>query len=69
MNSFINSFVELPDFQGSIIMRRGAQVVDVCRAIHRDFEQNLKYANVWGRSAKHSPQRVGLSMIFNLHLY
>jgi uncharacterized protein len=43
-------------------MRRGAQVIDVCRAIHRDFEQNLKYANVWGRSAKHSPQRVGLSM-------
>ena len=26
----------------------GSNVVDLARAIHRDFEQTLKYAKVWG---------------------
>jgi len=36
-------------------------VADVCRSIHKDFVQQFKHAIVWGTSAKHQPQRVGLS--------
>lgn len=43
-----------------LILKRGATVRDVCRAIHRELEENFKYAVVWGTSAKYPGQRVGL---------
>mmetsp|Transcript_15391 Transcript_15391/g.60156 ORF Transcript_15391/g.60156 Transcript_15391/m.60156 type:complete len:366 (+) Transcript_15391:63-1160(+) len=49
-----------PNFQEALILRQGSTVRDVCRGIHRDFEHQFKTAMVWGRSAKHTPQRVGL---------
>jgi len=49
-----------PDFSGPLILRQGACVSDVCRHIHRDLVSNFKYALVWGKSAKHTPQIVGL---------
>lgn len=52
---------EPPNFNEALILRPGSTVVDVCRSVHRDFEHQFKYALVWGRSAKHVPQRVGLS--------
>ncbi|MDP2438682.1 MAG: GTP-binding protein [archaeon] len=52
---------ELPSFGDPLILRKGATVKTVCRTIHRDFEDQLKYALVWGVSAKHSPQKVGVS--------
>ncbi|KXS14478.1 P-loop containing nucleoside triphosphate hydrolase protein [Gonapodya prolifera JEL478] len=51
---------ELPDFEGGVIMRRGASVEDVCHRIHRTLAREFKYALVWGRSTKHNPQKVGL---------
>eukprot|EP01094_Clydonella_sp_ATCC50884_P013021 TRINITY_DN23306_c0_g1_i1.p1 TRINITY_DN23306_c0_g1~~TRINITY_DN23306_c0_g1_i1.p1 ORF type:complete len:389 (+),score=110.27 TRINITY_DN23306_c0_g1_i1:74-1168(+) len=52
---------ESPNFEEALILRTGATVQDVCRSIHKDFEQQFKYAIVWGVSAKHQPQRVGLA--------
>lgn len=46
-----------------LILKRGARVVDVCRAIHKDLEENFKYALVWGKSAKHPSQKVGLNHV------
>ena len=51
---------EPPELQEPMIMRTGATVADVCDGIHRDMKDGFKYAHVWGTSAKHSPQRVGL---------
>ncbi|XP_045213437.1 developmentally-regulated GTP-binding protein 2-like [Mercenaria mercenaria] len=51
---------EPPDFEGGLILRRGCTVEHVCHAIHRTLVANFKYALVWGRSVKFSPQRVGL---------
>lgn len=51
---------EPPDFEGGLILRRGCTVEHVCHAIHRTLVENFKYALVWGRSVKFSPQRVGL---------
>lgn len=50
-----------PDFSDPMIMRSGSTVEDICRAIHKDMVEKFKYALVWGTSAKHMPQRVGLN--------
>jgi ribosome-interacting GTPase 1 len=45
------------------ILRRGSTVLDVARAVHRDFVHSLKFARVWssqrsGRSVKYEGQMV-----------
>ena len=41
-------------------MRSDSTIEDVCDQIHRTIKETFKYALVWGASAKHVPQRVGL---------
>lgn len=50
-----------PDFNDPVIMRNGASMEDICHSIHRDMAKNFKYGLVYGTSAKHQPQRVGLA--------
>ena len=52
-----------PDFSEPIIMRSFATIEDVCSGVHRDLIDEFKYSLVWGTSAKHIPQRVGLNHI------
>lgn len=54
---------EYPDFDTGVILRNGASVEHVCHAIHRTLVNDFKYALVWGRSPKYSPQRVGLTHV------
>ena len=49
-----------PDFVEPVILRSGSSVHDICRGVHKDLIDQFKYASVWGTSAKHEPQRVGL---------
>ncbi|KAJ9665049.1 Ribosome-interacting GTPase 2 [Coniosporium apollinis] len=49
-----------PDFSEALIVRNGATIEDVCDQIHRTLKETFKYALVWGASARHVPQRVGL---------
>lgn len=49
-----------PSFDEALIVRKGSNIEDVCDAIHRTLKESFKYALVWGASAKHVPQRVGL---------
>eukprot|EP01083_Nonionella_stella_P272445 923872_1 len=51
---------EAPDLSDPLVMRTGATIEHVCHGIHRDLIKKFKYALVWGKSAKHRPQRVGL---------
>ena len=46
-----------------MIVRNAATIEDVCDAIHRTLKESFKYAMVWGASARHVPQRVGLGHI------
>lgn len=51
-----------PDFKSDcLIVRKGSTVEHVCHSIHRTLPSKFKYALVWGSSAKHQPQRVGLA--------
>ena len=50
-----------PNFGEALIVRSGSTVEDICDSIHRTIKDTFKYALVWGASAKHVPQRVGLA--------
>ena len=53
-----------PDFGDPIILtsdRNGNTVQSICDQIHREFVRDFKYANIWGKSVRHMPQRCGLS--------
>ncbi|EEP79529.1 GTP-binding protein 1 [Uncinocarpus reesii 1704] len=52
-----------PDFTEALIVRNQSTIEDVCDQIHRTLKETFKYALVWGQSAMHVPQRVGLSHI------
>ncbi|KAH8598306.1 GTP-binding protein-like protein [Bisporella sp. PMI_857] len=49
-----------PDFNEALIVRSNSTIEDVCDQIHRTLKDTFKYALVWGASARHVPQRVGL---------
>jgi small GTP-binding protein len=51
------------DYAQPMILREGQTVADACRHIHRDFYRNFRYASVWGPSAKHAGQKVGLEHV------
>ncbi|GJE84434.1 developmentally regulated GTP binding protein 1 [Phanerochaete sordida] len=54
-----------PDYSQPVVLRRGKSTVeDFCNAIHKEIAKQLKYAIVWGASAKHARgQKVGLDHV------
>jgi small GTP-binding protein len=53
---------QLPDYEQPVILQSvngRCTVEDFCNKIHRTIINELKYALVWGTSAKHQPMRVG----------
>ena len=54
---------EEPDFNEALIVRSNSTIEDVCDYIHRTLKETFKYALVWGASARHVPQRVGLGHV------
>lgn len=52
-----------PDFSEALIVRSGSTIEDVCDQVHRTLKDTFKYALVWGASARHVPQRVGLGHV------
>jgi len=52
-----------PDFSEPVVVPRGTAILDLCNRIHRDFAKRFKTANVWGTSAKHVPQSVGIKHV------
>lgn len=52
-----------PVFSEALIVRNNSTIEDVCDSIHRTLKDSFKYALVWGASARHIPQRVGLQHV------
>eukprot|EP00879_Flechtneria_rotunda_P007912 GHRR01008290.1.p1 GENE.GHRR01008290.1~~GHRR01008290.1.p1 ORF type:complete len:399 (+),score=120.49 GHRR01008290.1:248-1444(+) len=53
-----------PDFSEPVVLtsdRGGTTMEAMCKQIHNTLTKEFKYALVWGCSAKHYPQRVGLT--------
>lgn len=51
------------DMEKPLILREGQTIADACRKIHRDFQRNFRYATIWGHSARHAGQKVGLEHV------
>ncbi|KZT12809.1 developmentally regulated GTP binding protein 1 [Laetiporus sulphureus 93-53] len=54
-----------PDYSSPVVLRRGkSSVEDFCNAIHKEIAKQMKYAIVWGSSAKHTRgQKVGVEHV------
>lgn len=54
-----------PDYTAPVVLRQGkCTVQDFCNAIHKEIAKQMKYAIVWGSSAKHARgQKVGLDHV------
>jgi ribosome-interacting GTPase 1 len=52
-----------PNFGEALIVRSESTIEDVCDQVHRTLKETFKYALVWGASARHLPQRVGLGHV------
>lgn len=51
---------QIPDYNSPVVMsKHKCSVEDFCNRIHNTMVRQMKYALVWGASAKHQPQRVG----------
>ncbi|KIZ00672.1 GTP-binding protein [Monoraphidium neglectum] len=51
---------KLPDFNEPVVLRRTqCSIEGFCNKLHKTMIKQLKYALVWGTSAKHRPQKVG----------
>jgi len=51
---------QIPDYDAPVVVPRHKNTVeDFCLRIHKSLLEQLKYALVWGASAKHNPQKVG----------
>ena len=53
-----------PDIEDPVVLseiRKGTTVKSLCANISSELLREFNYALVWGTSAKHSPQRCGLS--------
>ncbi|MDY6864382.1 MAG: GTP-binding protein [Halobacteriota archaeon] len=48
------------DYEEPLILKDGDKVEVACKKLHRNFEKKFRYAMVWGPSAKHAGQKVGL---------
>ncbi|KAF9782815.1 P-loop containing nucleoside triphosphate hydrolase protein [Thelephora terrestris] len=54
-----------PDYTAPVVLRQGkCTIQDFCNAIHKEIAKQMKYAIVWGSSAKHARgQKVGLDHV------
>ena len=48
------------DTEKPLIIKRGSTIGDVCNKLHKDFTKKFKFARVWGKSARHPAQKLGL---------
>lgn len=51
------------DMDKPLIVKRDADIEDVCLKLHKDFYKNFKYARIWGKSSLFNGQRVGIKHV------
>ncbi|MBY9000213.1 MAG: GTP-binding protein [Candidatus Heimdallarchaeota archaeon] len=60
---FLKKQGEKTDYEEPLIVKYSSTIKDICDKIHRKFASEFRYAVVYGSSAKHDNQRVGLDHI------
>ncbi|MFH1402856.1 MAG: GTP-binding protein [Candidatus Altiarchaeota archaeon] len=51
------------DMNDPLILKNGSSIKDLCEKLHKDFLKGFRYALIWGESAKHPGQHVGLKHV------
>ena len=51
------------DYEEPLIIPNGSSIGDVCDKLHKHFRRDFKYARIWGKSAKHPGQMIGLDHV------
>ena len=49
------------DMKEPLIIKNGSAVLDVCNKLHRKMKEDLRYAQIWGKSVKFGGQKVGIT--------
>ena len=49
-----------PSLKDPVTLKKGSSIKDMAQYIHKDFIKKFDYAKVWGSSAKHPGQKIGL---------
>ncbi len=52
------------DFNDPFVFRKGTTLIEVAKSIHKDFENNFKFARIWG-GGKYDGQKVQKDYIIN----
>lgn len=47
------------DMKEPLIIKNGSSIMDVCNKLHRRMKDDLRYAQIWGKSVKFGGQKVG----------
>jgi len=50
------------EFNAPFIFKKGSSLMDMAKAVHKDFSQKLKYARIWGKN-KYQGQKVNMDYI------
>lgn len=58
---FMHPRGEETDFEKPMIVKNNASVLDVCNKVHREMKNDLRYAQVSGKSVKYNGQKVGIA--------
>ena len=48
------------DLNEPVIMRKGDYITDLCKKLHKSFQENFSFAKVWGKSARFPGQQKNL---------
>lgn len=57
---------QVPDYDNPVVLPKDKSTVqEFCGRIHKTLLDQFKYALVWGSSAKHKPQKVGLQHLLH----
>ena len=49
------------DMKEPLIVKNGSNVLDICNKLHRRMKEDLRYAQIWGKSVKFGGQKVGVT--------
>jgi len=54
-----------PDYESPFILRKGQNILDLARLVHKDFAEKLNYARVWNKSGTIQGLRVTRDYLLN----
>lgn len=55
---FLKEVDKKPDMDEPLMMWENSTLRDLCRKLHKDFEEKFKFAKIWGKSAKYDGQKI-----------